>query len=662
MFRRILMATITNSKGKTVIGDKTNATTSTMGKKKAQIRAFNSKSSPIYKTQSDTSLVSGMRNLSLREKNDSPSKPPPPRRGFCSGKTTIRNLSDVADVIRNQQVRNVVIVAGAGISTPSGIPDFRTPGTGLYDNLQQYKIPYPEAIFDIDYFHHNPRPFFTLAKELYPSRKYRPNYIHYFARLLHDKGMLLRMYTQNIDGLERLAGIPPTKLVEAHGTFATATCVICSQKYKGDDIKDKIFDDKIPRCKRTACPGIVKPDIVFFGEELPKRFYYYLKDMLQTDMVLVMGTSLEVQPFAGIIDNVRWNIPRILFNRNAVGPFRHNKRGKDIVAEGDLLEVMQKFAGMMNWKPEMADLITECEGEFRIGNPPPAPAKTSPSPTSKPNQPYASMWRQKARLDLFRANFYFSSSDSMSSTTDSDSSEDDIPQKKSGLGSGHRNNTRFRGIKTDPPSRKFGTTQSKRNTQVTDRKPTQGAWMKQHVKNDSGVTTGSQAKTKTTESGKRELPKRRSSLSLRSLPDSSGPVTQGSRQRDQTATPSSETLSDTNGRVRDKNKRITPNATNLVSQRTSSREALRKPSNGVSTRQLYNRPPIQPSSKTRAAQQQRNIDRQKTLFRAGSAEIPRLTYRHQIQKPVRDARILSYANRSSDSSSATSSEDSDDSR
>ena len=79
----------------------------------------------------------------------------------------------------------------------------RTPGTGLYDNLQQYSIPYPEAIFDIDYFHVNPRPFFTLAKELYPSGKYRPNYIHYFVRLLHDKGLLLRMYTQNIDGLER---------------------------------------------------------------------------------------------------------------------------------------------------------------------------------------------------------------------------------------------------------------------------------------------------------------------------------------------------------------------------------------------------------------------------------------------------------------------------
>lgn len=78
----------------------------------------------------------------------------------------------------------------------------RSPGSGLYDNLQKYNLPYAEAIFEINYFHHNPKPFFALAKELHPGN-YRPNLTHYFVRLLHDKGQLLRMYTQNIDGLER---------------------------------------------------------------------------------------------------------------------------------------------------------------------------------------------------------------------------------------------------------------------------------------------------------------------------------------------------------------------------------------------------------------------------------------------------------------------------
>ncbi|XP_023270279.1 NAD-dependent protein deacetylase sirtuin-3, mitochondrial-like, partial [Seriola lalandi dorsalis] len=89
---------------------------------------------------------------------------------------------------------------------------------------------------EIGFFHRNPNPFFALAKELYPGN-YQPNLTHHFVRLLHKKGQLLRMYTQNIDGLERLAGIPPEMLVEAHGTFATATCTVCLRKYEGEDLR-----------------------------------------------------------------------------------------------------------------------------------------------------------------------------------------------------------------------------------------------------------------------------------------------------------------------------------------------------------------------------------------------------------------------------------------
>lgn len=141
----------------------------------------------------------------------------------------------MARLLKLGRCKKVVVVAGAGISTASGIPDFRlpsgcsvrvhvlplvllfqkmwrrsallpycfrTPGTGLYANLERYNIPYPEAIFNIDYFSDDPLPFFSLAKALYPG-SHRPNYIHYFIRMLHHKGLLLRVYTQNIDGLEK---------------------------------------------------------------------------------------------------------------------------------------------------------------------------------------------------------------------------------------------------------------------------------------------------------------------------------------------------------------------------------------------------------------------------------------------------------------------------
>ena len=115
--------------------------------------------------------------------------------------------------------------------------DFRTKGTGLYDNLQEYNLPYAEAVFDISYFRNKPQAFYTLAKEIMPG-KYAPTITHHFIKYLHDKKILLRCYTQNIDGLERLAGLDDEKLVEAHGTFATSRCIKC-RDFVEKDIIDK---------------------------------------------------------------------------------------------------------------------------------------------------------------------------------------------------------------------------------------------------------------------------------------------------------------------------------------------------------------------------------------------------------------------------------------
>ena len=127
-----------------------------------------------------------------------------------------------------------------------------------------------QAIFDINFFRENPEPFFKLAKELYPGT-FSPTPSHLFIRLLERKGLLLRHYTQNIDTLERVAGISGDKLVEAHGTFHSARCISCGKEYEQSWVKDKIFDDVVPTCEE--CNGLVKPDIVFFGENLPERFF-----------------------------------------------------------------------------------------------------------------------------------------------------------------------------------------------------------------------------------------------------------------------------------------------------------------------------------------------------------------------------------------------------
>lgn len=112
----------------------------------------------------------------------------------------------------------------------AGIPDFRSPGSGLYHNLQKYKLPHPQAIFELDFFIENPKPFFELAKELFPG-SFKPTISHYFIRLLLEKKILLRHYSQNIDTLERVAGIPEDRIVEAHGTFYTGHCLKCRKEY-----------------------------------------------------------------------------------------------------------------------------------------------------------------------------------------------------------------------------------------------------------------------------------------------------------------------------------------------------------------------------------------------------------------------------------------------
>jgi len=130
-----------------------------------------------------------------------------------------RSTDALAQYIKDGKAKKIVVLTGAGISTSAGIPDFRSPETGLYANLERLNLPHPEAVFELSFFRENPLPFYTLAQELYPG-KYRPTITHSFINLLHQKGLLLKLFTQNIDCLEREAGVPGDKIIEAHGSFA----------------------------------------------------------------------------------------------------------------------------------------------------------------------------------------------------------------------------------------------------------------------------------------------------------------------------------------------------------------------------------------------------------------------------------------------------------
>ncbi|CAG8542270.1 9966_t:CDS:10 [Paraglomus brasilianum] len=282
-------------------------------------------------------------------------------------------LETVAELIKTGKVKNIIVMAGAGISTDAGIPDFRSPGTGLYDNLQKYDLPYPEAIFDIEYFRLKPEPFFELARELYPGN-YLPTATHYFIKLLHEHQVLLRCFTQNVDTLERLAGVPEDKLVEAHGSFAEAKCLKCKKLADPVWMREVILSGEIPKCPHCQ-KGIVKPCITFFGESLPDKFFRHLQDFSVCDLLIVIGTSLQVQPFAGLIDNVDSDVPRLLINRDAAGVHGISGYGfdfegkykyvRDVFYKGSCDEGVRKLADLCGWKDELETLCVNGHAELK---------------------------------------------------------------------------------------------------------------------------------------------------------------------------------------------------------------------------------------------------------------------------------------------------------
>ncbi|KAE8607035.1 hypothetical protein XENTR_v10010977 [Xenopus tropicalis] len=273
--------------------------------------------------------------------------------GGGDSRNTCLSLEDIALRIKEGLYRRILVMVGAGISTDSGIPDFRSPTSGLYSRLQEYNLPYPEAIFDLRYFLREPQPFLHLARDLLPGH-HHPNTAHHFLRLLSDKEVLLRLYTQNIDGLERAAGIPSEKLVEAHGSFSSATCTMCLKSYPGETFQKAVMESKVPLC--SSCGGLIKADIVFFGEQLPPRFLLHLTDFPRADLLFVIGTSLEVEPFASLVYAVRASTPRVLINRDSVGPFVSGPQGLNVLELGEVTAGIKQFVQFLGWQQELEEL------------------------------------------------------------------------------------------------------------------------------------------------------------------------------------------------------------------------------------------------------------------------------------------------------------------
>jgi NAD-dependent deacetylase len=209
--------------------------------------------------------------------------------GVAAGSSQVAEL---AELVRG--ARSVVALTGAGISVPSGIPDFRTPRTGLWENVD------PMEVAHIDAFHGDPVRFWRFYGERFATLGGKqPNGAHRALVAMEERGLLDAVITQNIDMLHRKAGT--RELVEVHGSIAGASCLSCGGSVPLDEVRARVESDAdgVPRC--GDCRGALKPDVVLFGEMLDQSRLERARELCgRADVLLCIGSSLEVHPVAGL--------------------------------------------------------------------------------------------------------------------------------------------------------------------------------------------------------------------------------------------------------------------------------------------------------------------------------------------------------------------------
>jgi len=190
---------------------------------------------------------------------------------------------------------NAVALTGAGISTESGIPDYRSPGSGLWEKMDQ-------SVVSLDGFFRDPTRYYSYAIEMYSIRRLaKPNPAHYLLAELENSNLLMGVITQNVDGLHQEAG--SGNVYELHGSLRQAVCLNCSLITLMDEVMERVISgENPPLCKE--CGGVLKPNAVFFGEILPRvPWERSLELTRKADLFLVIGSSLQVSP-ANILPDV----------------------------------------------------------------------------------------------------------------------------------------------------------------------------------------------------------------------------------------------------------------------------------------------------------------------------------------------------------------------
>ncbi|HEX6268794.1 MAG TPA: NAD-dependent deacylase [Anaerolineales bacterium] len=249
-----------------------------------------------------------------------------------AGPTSATAIEDAAELFR--KAKHTVVLTGAGISTPSGIPDFRSEGTGLWSQDE------PMEVASLSTFRTSPERFFDwfrpLASQIFNAQ---PNAAHIALAELERAGFLHAIVTQNIDALHQKAG--SSHVVEMHGTWRTLSCTECFKQVGSEPVLQPYIEKgEIPLC--PSCNGILKPDVILFGEQLPQPAWMEAQRAArQCDLMLVAGSSLEVLPVAGLPMQALDRGAHLIIINNT--PTYLNVRA-DVVIMGDVATILPEIA------------------------------------------------------------------------------------------------------------------------------------------------------------------------------------------------------------------------------------------------------------------------------------------------------------------------------
>ncbi len=247
-------------------------------------------------------------------------------------------IAHLAELISG--AHSVVALTGAGISVPSGIPDFRTPGTGLWENVD------PMEVAHIDAFRSDPVRFWTFYGQRFATLGGKlPNGAHRALVAIEQHGLLDAVITQNIDMLHRRAGT--RELIEMHGSIASCSCPDCGERVQLEQTTSRVESatDGVPRCDACGCP--LKPDVVLFGELLSQDALERARELCEgADLLLCVGSSLEVHPVAGLPQLTRAAGGRLAILTQGATPL---DKLADIRLSGDVVTELEALCGALGF-------------------------------------------------------------------------------------------------------------------------------------------------------------------------------------------------------------------------------------------------------------------------------------------------------------------------